>query len=186
MRLAVSLMFASLLPIIAWAADPGPNDMVNNPPYANWSAFKPGTKVTLKEPIKLADGSRVEVTTTSKLLRKTKEKVEVETTVKGSANGAVESQTTVTAYPAMVKMSDVDTPDDKLASVTEGKEEVDYKGKKIETEWIEATSAAGDTTTIQKMWTGRDIPGGIVKETITQKKGDQVTSESVTELVEFK
>jgi hypothetical protein len=35
------------------------------------------------------------------------------------------------------------------------------------------------------VWTAQDIPGGIVKHTVTKKKGAQVSSRSAVELVEF-
>lgn len=185
MRSTFLLIAALLLPAGAWAADPQPDEMVNNPPYSNWSAFKPGTTVKQMETVKLPDGTKIEISKTSKLIKKNKDQVVVETTVKDSGGGVSESQTTVATYAAKVKMSAIDTPD-AVATVTEGKEDVDFKGKKIEAEWVEATTKAGDEVTTEKIWTARDVPGGIVKETLTKKKGDAVVSESVTELVEFK
>ena len=180
------LIVALAVPLNAWAADPGPDEMVNNPPYANWSAFKPGTKVVQKETVTLADGSKVVLDQTFKLVERTKQKVVVEIDVKQSGAGAMESSKTVVSYPAMVKRSDADTPRDQSGSITEGKEQVDFKGKKIEAEWLEVSSTSGDEITTEKIWTARDVPGGIVKQTMTKKKGDKVISDSVLELVEFK
>ena len=36
------------------------------------------------------------------------------------------------------------------------------------------------------MWSAREIPGGVVKETIVRKKGDQVLSDSLMEIVRIK
>ena len=33
----------------AQSARPGPDEMIDNPPFANWAQFKPGTIVTQKE-----------------------------------------------------------------------------------------------------------------------------------------
>ena len=94
MRDAVLLLLAILLaaPAAARAAEPKPQvgDLVNNPPYAHWSAFKPGTSVTQREVV------------------------------------------------------------------------------------------------TEKVWTARDIPGGIIKRTVTRKQGDTVASDSVLELVGYK
>jgi len=187
MRFASLMIVALLLPAVALAADdPKADDMVNNPPFANWSAFKPGTSVTQKEVVTLADGSKVEMTKTLKLVKKSKDQVVVEATIKQSGGGAVESQTTATSYPAKVKRSDVDTPDDQTASVTEGKEQVELEGKKIDTEWVEATTKNGDDVMVEKIWTAKDVPGGIVKQTMSEKKGDKVVSVSVLDIVEIK
>ena len=182
-RLIIALLS---LPVAVWAADPKPDEMVNNPPFANWSMFEPGTTVSQQETVTLADGSKVQLTKTLKLVSKSKDQVVVESTVKQSGGGAVESETTATAYPAKVKRKDVDTPDDASATVTEGKETVDFKGKKIEAEWVEATVKEGESSWTEKIWTAKDVPGGIVKQTLTEKKGGKVVSESLLEVVETK
>ena len=182
-RLLVAML---VFPATVWAAEPKPDEVVNNPPFAIWSAFAPGTTVTQKETVKLPDGTRIEIDKTIKLLEKTKDKVVLEAVVKDSIGGTAESETTVTAFPAKVKRSDVDTPRDSLASFTEGKEQVDVKGKKVEAEWVEVSSTSGGETTTEKTWSVRDVPGGVVKQTIVRKKGDKIVSESLLELVEFK
>jgi hypothetical protein len=174
------------LPASLWAADPKPTDMVNNPPYENWSAFNPGTTVIQKETVKLADGSKLEITKTFRLLEKTKDKVVVQSTFSASDPGASEATATTTIFPAKVRMNAVDTPDGEDTSVTEGKEQVDLTGKTIEAEWVEATATSGDSVVVDKIWTAKDVPGGIVKQTITRKKGDKVVSDSVLEIVEIK
>jgi len=192
MRRAVSVVTALLIPITVLAAGPRPKpeETVNNPPFAHWSLFPKGTRVTQREVVTLADGSTIQHDITATLIEKTKEKVVVETAIKitgtGSAgSGAVDNQTTVTTYPAKVKMSAADTPREAMESVTEGTEQVDVKGKKVDAEWVEAVMKNGDETVIEKMWTARDIPGGIIKRTIIRKKGDKVTSQSTLEMIEF-
>ena len=83
-------------------------------------------------------------------------------------------------------MRQVDSGDDASVSVTEGAEEIDVKGKKVSAEWVQAVTTEGDVTTTEKVWTARDIPGGILKRTVTRSKGGKVQSESLLELVEFK
>jgi len=195
MRDAVLLLLAILLaaPAAARAAEPKPQvgDLVNNPPYAHWSAFKPGTSVTQREVVTLANGTTLEQVITTKLLKREKNQVAIETTMtEGAASGAntgmAESTKTVTTFPAQVKMSQVDTPADAATSVTEGVEEVDVKGKKVSAEWVQAVTHHGDEVVTEKVWTARDIPGGIIKRTVTRKQGDTVASDSVLELVGYK
>jgi hypothetical protein len=168
---------------------PKPGDMVNNPPYAHWSQFAIGTSVTTKEAVTLTDGTIAEAVITSKLISKSKDKLTVETVVTaggaGKQTGAVEQTKTLTDFPAKVKFEQANTPAAAGYAVTEGKELVDVKGKQVEAEWVEATATNGEETVVEKVWTARDVPGGIVKQTVTTKKGAQVTNSSVTELVEY-
>jgi len=169
---------------------PKPDEIVNNPPYAHWSAFKPGTSVTQHEVVRLPNGIKLEENITSTLVTREKDKVVVETTLTDAGvageSEVAESTKTIDTYPAKVKMSEVDTPAEASVAVTEGVEEVDVKGQKVSTEWVQAVTRSGDEVTTEKVWTARDIPGGIVRRTITRKKGDTVVSDSVLELVQFK
>ena len=99
----------------------------------------------------------------------------------GGSTGMAERTKTVTTFPAKVKMSQVDTPADASVSVTEGSEEVEVKGKKVTSEWVQAVTHNGDEVTTEKVWTARDIPGGLIKRTVTRKKGDTVVSDSTLE-----
>jgi hypothetical protein len=180
---AAALTFGLAVSADAQPAKPKPDDMVNNPPYAHWSALKPGATVTQREVVSLPDGRKLELVITHKLVQKNRQRAVVETTVKENIPGMVESSRTVTSYPAQVKMSEAGTAD---VSVSEGKEEVTVKGKKVAAEWVEAVTRYGDEVWTEKMWTARDIPGGIIKRTLTRKRGDAVLSESVLEIVDFK
>ncbi|HZR84237.1 MAG TPA: hypothetical protein VFD92_24275 [Candidatus Binatia bacterium] len=188
---AVASLALSAVAQPGFAADkPKPDEMVNNPPFQNWSGFPVGTAITQKETVKLNDGTTVAIDTTSKLVKKDKDSVVVETTM-GEAGAAAqtgmagESKTTTT-FPAKVKMSQTDTPASAGTSVTEGTESIDYQGKTVTAEWTNAVIQNGDETTEEKIWTLKDIPGGIVRRTIVQKKGGQIVSSSVLELVTVK
>ena len=186
MRYAYVMLVALIAPLAVSAADPKPDDMVNNPPFAHWSAFPFGTTVTQKETVTLADGTKLVLTKTYKLVEKTKDKVVVEAKFSQSSAAGSEATTSLTTFPAKVKMGDVHTPPSQMESVTEGKETVDVQGKKIDSEWVEAVVKSGDEVATEKVWTAKDIPGGIIKQTLVKKKGDKVMSESVLELVEYK
>jgi len=79
----------------AQSGKPGPGDTVDNPPFANWAQFKPGTTVTQKEVVSLPDGRKLEQVITYKLLRKSDARVVVESTVKDKIAGMGESTRTV-------------------------------------------------------------------------------------------
>lgn len=165
-----------------------PTDEVNNPAYAQWSQFAVGASVTQSELVELADGTTVEVSITSKLLSKSQDQVSVETTVEragaGAKAGLVEKTVTTTVYPAKTQLGSADSPE-AAYSVTEGTELVDVQGKQVEAEWVEATSTDAGVTTVDKVWTVRDVPGGIVKQTLTRKQGDKKLSSSTRKLVSY-
>src|SRR5262249_53307406 len=75
----------------AQSGKPGPDEMVNNPPFANWAQFKPGTTVTQKEIVSMPDGRKLEQTITHKLVQKSKDRVVVETIVKDKMAGTEEN-----------------------------------------------------------------------------------------------
>jgi hypothetical protein len=170
----------------AQSAKPGPDELVNNPPFVSWAQFKPGTTVMQKEVVSMPDGRKLEQLITYRLVQRNKERVVVEATVKDKMAGATESSRTVSTYPAKVKMKEVSTETGPDSSVTEGKEEMTVKGKKLTVEWIEAVIKSGDEVWTEKMWTAREIPGGIVKQTVVHKRGDQLITESVLEMIDWK
>jgi len=167
---------------------PKAGELVNNPPYAHWSQFKPGASVTVKEVDTLADGTASEIVITSKLLSKSKSRVRVETIVTvgaaGKSSSAVERTQTVEDYPAKVRYEQSQSPNTAGYAVTEGKESVNFKGKPVEAEWVEATATNGDETTVEKVWTAQNVPGGVVKQTMTTTRGAQVVKSS-TELIDY-
>ena len=192
MRNALVRFIAIVAPLaLIGATDkPQPGEMVNNPPYANWSAFPAGTSVTQRETISVADGTTVAVDITSKLVSRTKDAVVVETTMGevggGGGTGEAAATKTVETFPSKVKMSQAQTPETAGTAVTEGTEALAYQGKSVDTEWVSVVTRSGDTVTEEKVWTLKDVPGGIVRRTIVKKKGDAVVSSSQLEIVEVK
>jgi hypothetical protein len=168
---------------------PKAGDVVNNPPYSHWAQFVPGATVTIKEVVTLPDGSVGQAVITSKLLTKSKDKVQVETLVTTGGGqtwaAASEKTRTVTSFPAKVHYETFQSSGTSGYSVLEGKEILAVKGKQLETEWVESSTTVGDETITEKIWTAREIPGGIVKRDVIKKKGSDVAHAS-TELVEYK
>lgn len=172
------------------APAPKPGDMVTNPAYAHWAHFAVGSSVTQKEAVTLADGTLVESVSTARLVSKSKQKLTVEMTVAAAdatkRSGAADETKTLTTYPAKVKFEDIHTPESGGYSVTTGKEVLDLKGKMTEVEWVEASTTNSDGTVTEKDWYTVDVPGGLVKQTVTKKKGDKVSSQSTLQLVDMK
>ena len=169
----------------AQQALPKPDEMVNTPPFQHWGSFKVGTRVTQKQVVTLPDGRKVEQVIVQKLLQKNPKRVVVETVVTDNSKDIAETTRTVTTYSPMIRMDEVavTSPD---ASLTEGKEEVLVKGKKMAAEWVEAVTKSGDDVWKEKTWTAQNMPGGIIRQTLVHERGGKVVSESVLEVVDFK
>jgi hypothetical protein len=59
-------------------------------------------------------------------------------------------------------------------------------GKKVTAHWVQAVTRNGDETATRKVWSAREVPGGTVRETMVRKRGDQVLSDSLLEVVRIK
>lgn len=185
MRTLATLVVALLVPL-AVIADADPDDVVNNPPFASWSSFPLGTTVEQKETVMLADGRRVDQTFAFKLLEKTTDRVVVEMTRTDVSPGSGGEEKVVTTYPAKVKRGQVDTPRATLVSLKEGEAKIEVQGKKIDTEWVEVVTMDGGDEVTETIWTARQVPGGLVKQSIVRKSGGKKVSESYREVADVK
>lgn len=192
MRRVLVLVMALIAPLAIGVASghaqatPDPGDLVNNPAYTHWAAFKRGTTVMQKETVTLGDGRTLEHDITLRLLDKTKDRIVLETTQRPLFNTLVESKKTITTFPAKVKKSAIQTPRANLDGFAEGEEPLTVAGKTVTAHWVEAVTKAGDEVTTRKVWSVREIPGGVVKETIVRKRGNQVLSDSTLQVVRIK
>jgi hypothetical protein len=188
-RALVAALLGSLAVSVALAAaqaTPQPHEMVTNPAFAHWASFKRGTTVTQKQTITLAGGRKIEHDITVRLVEKSKDKVVIETIQTPSMNGMVSMTKTYTTFPARVLMDRAHTPRSTLDSFTEGEEDVAVGAKKFTAHWVEAVTRNGDEVATRKVWSAREVPGGTVKETMVRKRGDQVLSDSLLEVVRIK
>jgi hypothetical protein len=165
---------------------PRPDELVNNPAFAHWASFKRGTTVIQKQTVRLSDGRTIEHDIRVRLAEKTKDKVVIETSQTPTMDGMVSSTRTFTTFPAKVRMERVQTPRASLDSFAEGEEPLTVASKTVTAHWVEAVTKAGDEVTTRKVWSAREIPGGVVKETIVRKKGDQVLSDSILQAIQIK
>jgi hypothetical protein len=185
----VTALIGSLALSVAVAgaqAAPQPHELVTNPAFAHWAGFKRGTTVAQKQTIALPEGRKIEHDITVRLVEKSPEKVVIETIQTPSVNGMVSLTKTYTTFPARVLMAHTQTPRSSLESFTEGEETLTVAGKKVTAHWVQAVTRNGDETATRKVWSAREVPGGTVRETMVRKRGDQVLSDSLLEVVRIK
>ena len=90
-------------------------------------------------------------------------------------------------YPAKVKSANIEiTPKEKLESFAEGDEDVDLLGKKVKAHWVDTKMKIGNRTSESKVWMSDDVPGGVIKETVTKKEGSKTLMETTTTTLEIK
>jgi hypothetical protein len=178
----------------ARAEEPAREEMVNNPIYKHWSAFKVGTTVTRREkvkfPSKSEEGQRYHDGTlvkdvTHKLVEVTPEKVVVEVVEAEHGRGSLtESAPFRITYFSHIKKG-LGTPKENFAHHKQQDVEVEAHGKKYQGTLVETSYTRGPVAYSQNIWLSDDMPGGIIKEVKTQKQGDEVLSESTLEVLKF-
>jgi hypothetical protein len=169
-------------------------EMVPNPPFKHWSAFKPGTTVTRREkvkfPAKSEEGQRYHEgtlvkDTTYKLLEVTPEKVVLEVTEVEHGHGLLtESAPFKLIYLPQIKKGS-GTPRESFMKHKQTDVEVEAHGKKYQATLVETSYMSGGVLRTQQIWLSDDMPGGIVKEIKTQKEGDNVVNETTIEVLRF-
>jgi hypothetical protein len=160
--LSLALAVTFVIGTVDKAARAAEDEMVPNPPYKHWSAFKVGTTVTQKERIKFAEGSEEHDFYAGGV----HEKDIVYTLIEVTPAKAV-VQVVFTEYGA--------------GSITE----VTLLGKPVRAHWIEITDKEGDEVFYNKKWESDEIPGGTVKEIKSETKGGHLVAQTDYEIVSF-
>jgi hypothetical protein len=174
---AVVLFALALMAPAAFAAE-----QIDNPMYAQWKKYKPGTWVTTKT---VADfgGNKSETETTTKLIEITPEKAVIEMTSVMSFGGQKlpPQPGTKMDVPAKVNKPDAAaTGDQPKPDVKESSEDVTVSGKTLKCKVTETTTKgpAGEMTA--KVWQSDEVPGSVVKMETKMAQGS-----SKSELVGF-
>lgn len=193
MRCRLSLVAVLLAAGVVSAAE---GDLIPNPPYKHWAAFKPGTTVTLKQIVRegtpnaaASPSEETEQLNAFKLLEVTPEKVVVEQISSDIENGSIVEQAPVKLiFPAKVdkKYAKGGVAREKLTSFKEGLESVKHDKGDAKCQLVESSIKNGDEESISRQWSCDDVPGGIVKEVITKKIGGKVAYETTTLLIDIK
>jgi hypothetical protein len=202
MRRAAILVAVLCLPLALVRAEEKAKEMVPNPAYKNWSSFKTGATVTLKEVDTDRSGddpnaidatahptSATEIYNTFTLKEVTPEEAVVEWVQKDvhATHITVHSPKTL-IYPAMVDSGHAGRSlgKEKVANFKEGEETLEVDGKKIECKWASSDIKVEDELSSSKMWWSPDVPGGTVKQDTVKKQGGKVLYESHAQLVKMK
>jgi hypothetical protein len=171
------------------------DELVDNPPFVHWSAFKVGTTVTQRETVKFAQESfegdyypegTHEKDLTYTLIEVTPKKVVVRLIVSEYGRGSIIEQAPLKiTYVPKVKKEHVSTSKEGIETFKEGEEDVKVLGKTFHCEWVETIDEEDGVTTYRKQWTAKDIPGGTVKEVRSTKKGKEVLNEAFFTVVQY-
>ncbi|MCG3125552.1 MAG: hypothetical protein CHACPFDD_00376 [Phycisphaerae bacterium] len=159
-------------------------EMVDNPEYKHWSAFKPGSFSKLKL-VGDMGGQKTETTLSQTLKEVTAEKAVVEIESVTVVNGQeMKMPPQKRDLPAKVAKGEADKQDNPEGKVGEGKEDVEAGGKKWACKWIQTEIKSGEMTTRAKVWTCQEVPGQVVK--MTSETSGQVAMKNEGSLLEYK
>lgn len=163
-------------------------EKVENPVYATWAKFKPGTSVTLKSSTSGAMFASESVIST-KLLEVTADKVVVEMTVTSKTNGMefkappMKQEFTKTVELPKGAKKETFTIGKPEGTTKEGTETLKVGGAEVKTKWYEYEVKANGSDVKAKMWMSDDVPGSLVK--MESKVAAPVAVETKMDLVEF-
>jgi hypothetical protein len=191
--LFMSVQIAS--PKTAQAQDKEAGDMIPNPSYTHWAAFKVGANVTRREKIKFPpdseEGQRYPDHTlvkdiSYKLLEVTPAKAVVEVIESEYGRGSIEEAAPFKiSYLAKMKKG-LETPKGSYAKHKQEEVEIMVHGKTYKATHVETVHKNGPLTRSHQVWLSDEVPGGILKDLRSQKEGDKTISESTLEIVSFK
>jgi hypothetical protein len=191
MRLPIRCLIASI--VVAGFSSAAMAEQVENPQYASWSKFKPGTTVTYKVNSEtkmqgMPDPMKSEMTMSTKLVEVKPDELTIEVTNKMMAGGQeMAMPATTQKVPAKIEKTATPAPDAKveIKDQKDGKDTVEVGGKKYDAATHEQTMVMKEPamTTVSKTWTSKEVPGGLVKS--ETKSSGSMDSTSTMTLVEF-
>jgi hypothetical protein len=159
---------------------------MENPEFASWSKFKPGTSLTMKTVSQLKD-IKSEVKVTTKLVEVGAEKLVLEMESISVLNGmefkapAMKRDVPKTVDVPKTPEQAVAKPGKPEGTTEEGTETVKVSGTEVKTKWFKYKSKANGVEVDGQTWTSDEIPGGMVKM-LTNAGETKMTME----VVEFK
>jgi len=187
---AAALGLALLVPAAARAAADAEKpakpaeEMVENPAYKAWAAYKPGTTVVLESTTD-AGAQKLKMEMTQKLLEVSKDKAVVEVTTKLDLPGVPPQPAQKQTIPAKVKKSEAQTPGKlppgaKGEMKEKGTEKISVGGKSYECKVYEFTGEQNGVKSTGKIWQSEKVPGNLVKMESNAKVGEQDMKSSMT------
>jgi hypothetical protein len=146
-----------------------PREQVENPQYASWAAFAPGTKAVLRSVTETAGNSAVTTTTkTYRLVSLTSEHAVIDITVRTKRydGAAIDNPPERFTFPKLMPLppgvvkADFGKPS---AAQARGEESVTIGDKAYSTTWHEGKDRNEAGEVFVKVWTSPAVPGGLVK-----------------------
>ena len=157
-------------------------EMVENPAYKLWAAFKVGAMARSEMNTTAGDmKTQMEQTQTLKALTPEKAVVEMKMTMTMGGNKTEMPAQSIDILAKIEKAKLAAKPD---AEVKEGAEEIEVAGKKMNCKWTETKMKQGEIIITSKVWTAPEIPGSVAK--METKTEGQVKSETTLKVVEYK
>jgi len=143
-------------------------EMVENPAYANWAKFKPGTSITYTSEMQM-QGVNMKSEMTQKLASIDAEKAVLELKVKSSGMDMPSQSINI---PAKIEKEKVQAqpampPGAKGDVKVLGKEKLSVAGKDMECQVVQFSSEQEGQKITGKSWTSSDVPGTLVKSEMT-------------------
>lgn len=162
---------------------------VLNREFANWSRFPIGTTVKTKSVTQKGD-LHVTSVETLRLIEKSDYEIVVErqntTERNDGSHGAVnppERRKYHKSFSLPAGMSESDFAKPALKAKSAANETIEILGKKYNAEVFTWTDQTESGPLEIKLWRSDEMPGRLLKQTITLGKGDKTTNESVIELM---
>jgi hypothetical protein len=170
------------------------DELVANPRYMYWAAFKPGSTVTHTERTVFGEPSAKllapdgvdEKVITYKLIVATPEKVVLETVVvERDFLSTIEQAPTKITFLAKVRKTHLETAL-REAGAKAGEETIEVVGKQLRCKTLAGAYKESGDDIERKVWFTDAVPGGIVKQVRTTKHDGQLVAETTTTLKSFK
>lgn len=181
--LRFALTAAALVTVAAFATAED-KKKIDNPEYASWAKFKPGSSFKVKTTSE-AGGVKSEFVMTQKLveLKDDKAVVEVESTVLVSGM-EIKSPAQKRDVPKTVEVPAVDPKGDKggvkpAGSTEEGTETVKVGGTEYKCKWFKSKIELMGMTTESTMWTSEDLPSGVIVKGTSKGPAGEVKMELI-------
>jgi hypothetical protein len=171
---AAAMLFVAASPRSAWA------EQVDNPLYAAWAKFKPGSTASVKHTMHMeGNGMNMDQTfeTTTKLVEVTSEKVTVESSTTMAGTTSTHSQDIAAKIDST----------DKKAPKQIGQESATAAGKSYSCKVYDLQLEQNGTLVNAKAWIADEVPGGLVKMQSHITQGQmKITDEAVLSSFEVK
>jgi hypothetical protein len=175
--------------ILAPAAIASADETIDNPEFANWSKFKPGTSVTIKTVTEF-NGMSTESTAKTTLLEVGSDKIVIETAISMTVNGMKidvpamkrDVTKTITLTDEYKKAKAEAEKQQAQVKTEEGTETLTIGGVECKCKWRRSKISTMGSDVESKIWMCDDVPGVTVKmESSTSGATPVKTKYEVTE-----